>query len=88
MREKVIDVVFSYTKPIPSRVIAVSSDIRVVSTSKNGDNFTVKESVYVVDVDPSKMDNYADMHVFGIYFRVYFATYKRCTVSPFLHNYS
>jgi len=34
------------------------------------------------------MDNHADMHVFGRNFRVYFATSKKCTLSPFLPEYS
>ena len=57
-----IDVEFSYTKLIPSRVINVSSNRRVDSTLINEDGFTVKESEYVFDVDPSEMDNHADTY--------------------------
>ena len=34
------------------------------------------------------MDNHADMHVVGRNFKVYFMKSKRCTVSPFLTEYS
>jgi len=34
------------------------------------------------------MDYHADTHVFGRHFRVYFTTSKKCTLSPFLPEYS
>ena len=88
MRGKVIDVAFSHTKLIPSIVLSVASNIRVDSTSRNVYDFTMKDSEYVFNVAPSEMENHADMHIFGRNFRVYFTTSKRCTVSPFLPEYS
>ena len=43
---------FSYTKIIPPRVLGVSSNRRVAITSRNEDNFTVRESEYVFNADP------------------------------------
>ena len=88
MRDKVIDVAFSYTKSIASRVLYVSSHRRVASSSRNEYDFTVKEFEYVFNADASVMNNHADVHVFGRKFRVYFMKSKRCTVSPFLIKYS
>ena len=79
-----IDVEFSYTKLSPSRDLAVASNRTVASISISGDGFTVKESEYVFDTAPSEMDNQADTRVFGINFRFYFTTSKRCTLSPLL----
>ena len=82
-----IDVVFSYTKLTPSRVLSVTSNIRVATSSRNESDLTAKESECVFDADPSDMDNHADTHVFGINFRVYFTTSKRCTITTFLPEY-
>ena len=88
MREKVIDVAFSYTKLTLSRFFAVTSNRIVSTTSINGYDFTVKESKHVFDAAPPEMDNHADTHVFGRKFKAYFTTSKRCNVSPFLPEYS
>ena len=88
MRDKVIDVAFSYTRLSPSKVFDVASNRRGASSSRNEYSFTVKESKYVFDVAPSDMDNHTDTHAFGRNFRVYFTTSKRCTVSPLLPQYS
>ena len=83
-----IHVASSYTKLIPSRVLAVVSNRKVASSSINEDDFNVKDYDYVFDAALSEMDNHADTHVFGRNFRVYLMTPKRCTVSPFLPEYS
>ena len=83
-----IDVEFSHTKLIPSRVIDVLSNRRVSRSSQNEDGFAVKESDYVFNAAPSDVDNHTDTHVFGRNYRVYFTTSKRCNVSPFLPDYS
>ena len=88
MRDKVIDVDFSYSKLSPSIVLFVASNRRVSSSSINEDDLTVKESEYIFDMAPSEVDNHADTHVFGRNFRVYFTASKRCTVSPLLSEYS
>ena len=63
MREKVIDVAFSYTNLSLSRVIAIAINRRVASTSRNEDGFTFKESEYVFGVALSEMVNHADTNV-------------------------
>ena len=77
-----INVAFSYTRKIPSRVLNVASNRILDNTPINKDGFNVKKSEYIFDVAPSKMDNHTDIHVFGRNFRVYFMTSNRCTVSP------
>ena len=72
MGEKVIDVAFIYIKLSPSIVLDVDSNRILSSTSINEDGFTMKDSEYFFDAAPSEMDNYADTHVFGRNFRVYF----------------
>jgi len=55
MRNKVIDVAFSYSKLSPSsKVFAVASSRNIASSSRN-DDFTVKESDYVFDVASSEI---------------------------------
>ena len=82
------DVAFSYTTLSSSEVLAVASNRRVSSTSRNEDDFTVNQSEYVFDAAPSEIDNHADTHVFRGNFIVFFTTSKRWAVSPFLPEYS
>ena len=65
MREKVIDVAFSYAKLTPSIVFDVSSNRRLASSTKSQDYFTVKDSGYVFNAASSEMGNRSDTHVFG-----------------------
>ena len=83
-----IDVAFIYIKLSPSIVLDVDSNRILSSTSINEDGFTMKDSEYFFDAAPSEMDNYADTHVFGRNFRVYFTMSKWCTVLTFLPKYS